>query len=45
MTLSIPTFGIEAVALALLVAFVLGMSVGSATVISVQEWKRKRART
>lgn len=44
MTLSMPTFGLDTVAIAVAIAFVLGTSVGSAAVVSVQQWKRKRAR-
>lgn len=44
MTLSMPTFGLETVVFAVAIAFVLGLSVGSAAVVSVQQWKLKRAR-
>nr|WP_192963500.1 hypothetical protein [Pseudomonas fluorescens] len=43
MTFSMPTFGLDTVAIAVAIAFVLGMSVGSAAVVTLQQWKRKRA--
>lgn len=44
MTLSMPNFGLETVAIIVAIAFVLGMSVGSAAVVTVQQWKCKKSR-
>lgn len=44
MTFSMPSFGLDTVAIIAVITSVLGMSVGSAAVVSVQQWKQKRAR-
>lgn len=44
MTLLLPTFGLETVAIVAAVAFLLGTAVGSAAVVTSQQWKQKRLR-
>lgn len=44
MTLSLPTFGLETVAIIAAVAFLIGTAVGSAAVVASQQWKQRRLR-
>ncbi|HDS1721625.1 hypothetical protein NPS53_08945 [Pseudomonas putida] len=44
MTLSLPTFGLETIAIIAAVAFALGTAVGSAAVVTSQQWKQRRSR-